>query len=178
MKTKNFEYYHRDIKQLKIDIFFRCLFSALFLGIFIWQLISVFTKENLSNLHIIVSVVVLICSLMLAVITFVFAFKDLRIIATIKMAGKCVSSVQILFSTKKNSFIKMYAYLIQFLTLATTLILVASITYTILQISYMSTISFYMPLLLLVCVAGYNAIYHIKDEIRTQDNVHEQQPLY
>ena len=181
MKTKTFEYFHKDIKQLKIDIIFRMIFSSLFLACFIWQIISMIViavNANITMLQGITSAFVLIGSLMLSVVTFSYAFKDLRIISAIKLNGKCVSSVNILFKTNKSSFIKLYSLLIQFLTLATSLVLVACVTYSILQITVLSTISFYMPLLLMMCVAGYNSIYHIKDEIRTQNTVQEQRPLY
>lgn len=178
MRSKKFEYFHRDIKQLKTDIIFRCVFSALFLGIFVWQLISVFINKNITSVQIVVSVIVLVSSLLFSAMTFVFAFKDLNIIATIKETGKCVSSVQILFSTNKTSFMRLYNLLISFLTLVTSLVLVACITYSILQVAFISTISFYMPLLIFICLSGYNAIYHIQDEIRTQQNVQEQQVLY
>lgn len=181
MKSKKFIYVHKDVKQLKIDIAFRILFSALFLGIFVWQftaMVMYIVKNKFSNVHGVVAAIVLISSLLLCLITFFYAFKDFQIIAAVKMSGQCVSSVSILFSTRNNSFIRLYNYLIQFLTLATTLVLIAALTYTILQITVLSTISFYMPLLLMICVSGYNSIYHIKDEIRTQETVQEQTPLY
>lgn len=181
MKTKTFEYFHKDIKQLKIDIIFRIIFSLLFLACFIWQIISmilVSINGKLSIIQGISAAFVLVGSLLLCVVTFSYAFKDLRIISAIKLNGKCVSSVNILFKTNKNSFIKLYNLLIQFLTLATTLVLIACVTYSILQITFLSTISFFMPLLLMLCVAGYNAIYHVKDEITTQNTVQEQRPLY
>ena len=126
----------------------------------------------------VVAAIVLISSLLLSLVTMSYAFKDFRIIAAIKMRGKCVSSVQILFKTNKTSFLWLYNFIMQFLALATSLVLIGCITYSILQVAYLSTISFYMPLLLMLCVASYNAIYHVKDEIYTQNNVNEQQPLY
>ena len=181
MRSKRFEYFHKDIKQLRIDIAFRILFSCLFLGIFIWQFVSMIidgVHGGLTATNGIVAAIVLISSILLCLVTFSYAFKDLRIIAAINMTGKCVSSVKILFSTEKKGFMNMYNLLIQILTLATTLILIACITYSILEITFLSTISFYMPLLLLICVSGYNSIYHIKDEITTQKTVQQQQPLY
>lgn len=181
MNTKRFEYYHKDIKQLKIDIIFRVIFSLLFIACFVWQMIStinVYLDNALTPIKALVSCIVLVSSILLCLITFFYAFKDFRIIAAINMNGKCVSSVQILFSTKKSGFLKLYSYLMQFLTLSVSLILVACITYSILQITILSTISFYMPMLLTICVSGYNSIYHIKDEIVTQQTVHEQQIYY
>ena len=181
MNTKRFEYYQKDVKQLKIDIVFRVVFSTLFIACFVWQMISTiktYLNGSLTVAKGVVSCIVLTGSILLCLITFFYAFKDFRIIAAIKMNGKCVSSVQILFSTKKSGFLKLYSYLMQFLTLAVSLILVACITYSILQVTVLSTISFYMPLLVTICVSGYNSIYHIKDEILTQQTVHEQQPIY
>ena len=181
MNSKRFEYYHKDIKQLKIDIFFRIVFSTLFMACFVWQIASTFsasTKGPLSNLQIVVSCLVLLTSLSMCFITFIYAFKDFRIIAAIKMNGKCVSTVSILFSTQKASFVKLYSYLIQLLSFAVTLVLIACITYSILQVAFLSTISFYMPLLVTICICGYNSIYHVKDEITTQNTVQQQQPLY
>jgi len=181
MNRKRFEYYHKDIKQLKIDIVFRIVFSILFMACFVWQMVSTVMasmKGPLSIMQIVVSCLVLLTSLSLCFITFIYAFKDFRIIAAIKMNGKCVSSVSILFSIKKASFVKLYSYLIQVLTLAVSLVLIACITYSILQVTILSTISFYMPLLVTICVSGYNSIYHVKDEITTQNTVQQQQPLY
>ncbi len=181
MNSKKFEYFHKDIKQLRIDICFRLFFSALFLALFVWQMITTGMsayKNDLSLFQGIISAIVLVSALLLFLVTFSYAFKDFRIIAAIKMQGKCVSSVNILFSTKKSGFIKLYSYLIQFLTLGTTLIFVACLTYSFLQVTVLSTISFYMPFLLMLCISSYNAIYHIKDEINTQNTVQEQRPLY
>ncbi len=182
MNSKKFEYFHKDIKQLKIDIIFRMIFSALFLIAFVWQMVSmiiVSIKDSLSIMQGSVATFVLITSLVLCLVTMSYAFKDLRIIAAIKMRGKCVSTVQILFKVdSKSSFLWLYNFIMQFLTIVTSLVLVACVTYSILEISYFSTISFYMPLLLTLCVASYNSIYHIKDEITTQKTVNEQQPLY
>ena len=181
MNAKRFEYFHKDIKQLKIDIGFRIFFSVLFIACFIWQMVLTITTSingSLSFMQGIVSGVVMVTSMVLCLVTFSYAFKDFRIISAIKMNGKCVSSVSILFSTKKAGFVRLYHYLIQFLTLAVSLILIAGITYSILQVTILSTISFYMPLLLTICVSGYNSIYHIKDEITTQNTVQEQRPLY
>ena len=181
MKSKKFEYVHKDIKQLRKDIAFRFLFSILFLSTFVWQITSMIiisVNGDLSLMQGISAAIVLISSLMLCFVTFLYAFKDLRIIAAIKMNGKCVSSVNILFSTKKSGFLKLYNFLMQFLTLATSLVLIACITYSILEITVLSTISFYMPLLFVICISGYNSIYHIKDEITTQNTVREQNPLY
>lgn len=181
MNSKKFEYYHRDVPQLKKDIVVRCFFSVIFLATFIWQIANIITensKTSPSIMQIIVSVIVLISSLILFCIVLLYAFKDFRIIGAIKMQGKCVSSVNILFSTKKSGFLKLYSLLIQFLTLATSLVLIACVTYSILQIAYLNSISFYMPMLLLICMSGYSSIYHIKDEIHTQKNVQMQQPEY
>lgn len=181
MNTKRFEYFHKDIKQLKKDIAFRVLFSFIFLVTFVWQIVAMVTvsiKGSLSIMQGVIAAIVLICSLMLCLVTMSYAFKDFRIIAAIKMKGKCVSSVKILFKTEKTSFLWLYNFIMQFLTLATTLVLIACVTYSILQVTYLATISYYMPFLLMICTSGYNSIYQVRDEILTQKNVQQQQPLY
>lgn len=181
MKLKRFVYVHKDIKQLKIDIAFRVLFSCLFLGVFVWQFVFMImygVQNRLTTPHNVISAIVLISSLLLCLVTFFYAFKDFRIIAAINMTGKCVSSVQILFSTNKTSFVKLYSYMSQLLALATSLVLIATITYSILQATVLSTISYYLPFLIMVCLSSYNSIYHIKDEMTTQNKVQEQRPLY
>ena len=177
MNSKKFEYQHKDIIGLKRDILFRSLFMILFLGVFVWQFIMMFTTK-LTVANSLVSASVLVTSLMLMSLSLMYIFKNFRIISAIKINGKCVSSVQVLIKTDKKSFIKLYCLLTQFLTLATTLILISSLTYTILQATYLSTVSFYMPLLMLVCVSGYNSIYHIKDEIKTQKTVQQYNATY
>lgn len=177
---KRFEYQHKDIGYLKKDIVFRTIFSVLFIGIFVWQIVNMFMglTSTTKNLEIVVSIIVLLSCLMLSFVSLTFVFKDFRIISAIKNNGKCVSSVQILIQTKKRSFIKLYNLLIQFFTLVTSLVLIATITYTILEATVLSSVSFFMPFLFMICISGLNSIYHIKDEIYTQNQVQEQQPLY
>lgn len=178
MNSKRFEFQHKDIEGLKKDIVFRSIFMFLFIAIFIWQIVMIAIEKNLVFAHIVIAITVLISSLMLTILSFMYVFKDFRIISAIKTNGKCVSSVQILMKTDKKSFIRLYNILIQLLTLATSLILICSITYSILQATYMSTISFYMPLLLLITMSGYNSIYHIKQEIKTQNTVQQFNSTY
>lgn len=177
---KRFEYQHKDIGYLKKDIAFRTIFSVLFIGIFVWQIVNMFMgfSSITQNLQIVTSIIVLISCLMLAFVSLTFVFKDFRIISAIKNNGKCVSSVQLLVQTKKRSFIWLYSLLIKFFTLVTSLVLIASVTYTILEVTFLSSISFFMPFLFMICLSGFNSIYHIKDEIHTQNYVQEQQPLY
>lgn len=181
MKVKNFEYHLKDVKQLKIDIAFRLFFSVLFVAIFVWQFASMAIlsgQKSLSTMHLIISVIVLFSTLLLFLATFAYALKDFRIISTIKSKGKCLMPISILFQSKKRGFLRLYYFLIQLLTFATTLLLVGCLTYSILQVAYLSSVSFYMPFLMMICISGYNSIYHIKDEIHTQETVLEQQPLY
>jgi len=181
MNSKIFEYTNKDSSYLKKDIAFRTFFSVLFLAIFVWQfasMVKLALKNSMNIMTIGVSVLVILCSLMMFIISMLYAFKDFRIMAAIKMNGKCVSSVQVLIRTKKRSFIWLYKLLIQILSVATALVLIAVITYSILQVSYYSTVSFYIPLLLLICISGFNSIYHIKDEMHIQNTVQEYHSMY
>ena len=89
------------------------------------------------------------------------------------MNGKCVSAVQMLIKTNKRSFLWLYNLLIQLLTLITSLTLICSATYAVLQATYLSMISYYLPFLVAVCLSGFNSIYHIKDEMHVQNTVQE-----
>lgn len=176
MNSKRFEYTTKDIPYLKRDIFFRALFAGLLIAVFLWQFIAIIYKTATSSITIMQiasSILVILCSLLLAFISFMYAFKDFRIISAIKLNGRCVSAVQMLIRTTKRSFIKLYSYLLEFLALITSLVLICSIVYAILEATYLSTTSFYMPLLFMICISGFNSIYHIKDEIHTQNHVQE-----
>ncbi|MBQ9795752.1 MAG: hypothetical protein IJW36_02165 [Clostridia bacterium] len=176
MNSKKFEYTNKDIPYLKRDITFRTIFSALLIVMFIWQFVSIVIvsiKSSLTIMQICSSILVFISTLLLSYISLLYVFKDFRIIAAIKMKGRCVSAVQMLIKTNKRSFIRLYNLVLQFITLLTVLVLICSLTYSILQATFFSTISFYMPLLLTICVAGFNSIYHVKDEIHIQNTVQE-----
>lgn len=176
MNSKRFEYTHKDLPYLKKDIVYRTCFIVLFLSVFVWQfgaMIKAAMSDSLFILQICSSVLVFITCLLLSFISLLYVFKDFRIIAAVKMNGKCVSAVQMLIRTNKRSFLWLYNLLIQFLTLVTAIILICSITYAILQATYLATISYYLPFLVAVCLSGFNSIYHIRDEIRVQNTVQE-----
>ncbi|MBQ8615765.1 MAG: hypothetical protein IJ415_04290, partial [Clostridia bacterium] len=132
MNSKRFEYTNKDIPYLKRDIVFRTIFSVLFLIIFAWQfvaLIKIAVQNSATIMEICSTIIVFVCCLMLSFVSLLYVFKDFRIIAAIKMSGRCVSSVQMLIRTNKKSFLWMYGVLIQLLTLITALVLISSITY-------------------------------------------------
>lgn len=181
MNRKKFDYFEKDIKPLKKDIFFRCVFAVLILATMVWQSYSFITgykNGGLSTLKIIVAGIVIITGAIFFLTLLSFVFKDYRIIGSIKTNGKCTSSVNILFNTDKTSFIKLYEFLMFFLSLSTGLVLVAGVTYSILEVAYFKTISFFMPMLILICLASFSSLYTIKDEIRTQRIVQLQSPKY
>ena len=176
MNSKRFEYTHKDIPFLKKDIVYRTFFILLFLCVFVWQFVDMIKaalNDSLFILQICSTVLVFISCLLLAYISLLYVFKDFRIIAAVKMNGKCVSAVQILIKTNKKSFIWLYNLLIQSLTLLTSIVLICSITYAILQATYFATISYYLPFLVAVCVSGFNSIYHIKNEMQVQNTLQE-----
>ena len=176
MNSKRFEYTHKDIPYLKKDIIHRAFFAVMFLIVFIWQFISMIQTEitdSLTILEVSSSVLVFINCLLLSFISLLYIFRNFRIIAAIKMNGKCVSAVQMLIKTNKRSFLWLYNLLIQLLTLITSLTLICSATYAVLQATYLSMISYYLPFLVAVCLSGFNSIYHIKDEMHVQNTVQE-----
>jgi len=176
MNSKRFEYTNKDIPYLKKDIFMRTFFAVLLLIVFVWQFVSaiqIAISSYLSIINLSATILVFVCTFMLSFISLLYTFKNFRIIAAIKMNGRCVSSVQILIKTNKKSFIWLYNFVVQILTLATSLVLICTLVYSFLQATYLSSISFYLPFLLMVCISGFNSIYHIKHEIYIQNSVQE-----
>jgi len=181
MNRRKFDYFEKDIKPLKKDIFFRCVFAVLILATMAWQsytLIVGYMDKSLSTLKIIVAGMVVFSGAIIFLTLLLFAFKDYRIIGAIKTNGKCTSSVNLLFNIEKSSFVRLYEFLMFFLSLSTALVLIAGITYSILEVTYFKTISFFMPMLVLICLSSFSSLYSIRDEIRTQRLVQLQSPKY
>ena len=181
MHLKKFEFTNKDIPFLKKDIVWRLSFTAMFCAIFIWQFIAFIvaqTKGLMSTGRIVATIFVLVLSLMLAFIGFIYSFKDIRIVAAIQKRGSCVSTVDVLFSIKKNSFIRLYDIVCQVLAYVSLFVLLCSITSMILNAAFYSTISYYMPILILLCVSGFNGVLHIKSEIKTMQTVLEYQSFH
>lgn len=181
MNSKKFEYQHKDVPFLKRNLVIRTIFTLIFLGIFAWQMISLFLIQmegSLSILQIVTSSFVMIMCLLLGFISLMYAFKYFRIMGAIKRRGKCVSTVQIIFSLKKTGFMKMYKILTELLTLLSVVILVCTATYSILSIAYYSTVSFYLPFLVALCLSGFSAVFQIDEEIKIVENVNQFNAIY
>lgn len=181
MKFKKLEYQHKDLPILKKDMIFRIIFMCLFLAIFIWQLISMFFNyfhDSLSNTMLIVSVFVMLISLILALTALIYAFRNINIINEIRHQGKAVRTISVISNNKKGSFLKMFNYLSKFIAFAMMLVLVCGITYSVLELVYFSSITFYMPILILFAISGFNSVYHIKMEMNTISSVQEYNALY
>lgn len=178
--NSKFEYHVKDIPFLKKDVFFRFLFFVGFLALFVWQTSITLIEsihENFNIFMLIVSGIVLIASLFMMLISMLYAMKNLRTISIIRKRGKCVSVVPLIFNTKKHSYIKLFQFINAVITLASIAVLVSAVTLTILNISY-STSTFYLPLLFLVCLAGFNSVFHIKNEISTSQFVSAFNSIY
>ncbi|MBE5741413.1 MAG: hypothetical protein E7351_02675 [Clostridiales bacterium] len=181
MNSKRFDYQHKDIPMLRKNIVLRALFAVMFAAVFVWQLITMITIKTdwvSSIIKLTCSVFVIIFSLLFSFVSLMYALKYFRIISVIKMKGRCVSSVELVFSTKKNGFLKLYSIVSSILTLLTSLVLICVITYAILEATYYSSISFFMPILIFICLSGYNSIYQISDEMNTQKHVEEYNSLF
>ena len=181
MKFKKLEYQHKDIPFLKKDTIYRILFMSLFFVIFIWQLVSMFIyyfNNTLTSLMLIISICVLLTSLMLTLIGLFYAFKDMNIINQIKHKGKATRVISIISDNKKGSFLRIYNVLSKFICFMMFIVLVCGVTYSVLEIIYYSSITFYMPILILFAISGFNSVYHIKAEMITIQNVQEFNSLY
>ena len=102
----------------------------------------------------------------------------MRVISVVNNHGRCVSSVDILLNTKKDSFIKLYAIVCEALTLLATIVLVCSFTYSALQAAYNETMSFYLPLLVTICLTAFYSVFHLRNEIKTVQTVNQYNSIY
>lgn len=173
---ERFEYQHKDIPMLKKDIFFRFLFMLIFVGIFAWQLVLLISnniKGTLTPTKTMFSLALLVFALLFAVVSFTYAFRSLNILQKVILNGSAVRNISILSNINKNSFLKIYSFINLLIALIMLAVLCCAITYSVLQYVYFTTISYYMPILLFVTVAGFNSVYHIKTEIKTIQNVRE-----
>lgn len=181
MKFKKLEYQHKDIPFLKKDTIYRMIFMCLFFIIFIWQLISMFTNyfnDTLSTLMLVISVCVLLTSLTLTLTGLFYAFKSINIMNQIRHTGKAVRTISVISNNKKGSFLKIFNILSKFIAFVMLIVLVCGVTYSVLEIIYYSSITFYMPILILFAISGFNSVYHIKIEMATIQNVQEYNALY
>ena len=104
--------------------------------------------------------------------------KSLVAMKEIKNQGRSVNSVKLLVKSDKNSFIKLYSILSIVLALVMLFVAVCGITYLILQLIYLKTYSFYLPILFFITVCGFNSVYHIRYEITTMKDVEKYNSRY
>lgn len=181
MNLKNFEYINKDVPFLKKDLLFRASFAVLFFAVFLIQLVATLKNLVVSSLsvgNIISSIVVLTTCGLFCFLSILYMIKNLRIIEVVNTKGKCVSSVDVLVKIDKSSFIKLYSIVCDILTLLASIVLICSFTYTFLQATYYSSISFYLPLLITIVLTSYYAVFHIKNEIKTIQTVNQYNSIY
>ena len=93
MNSKKFEYSSKDTPFLKRDVIFRAMFIALFLAVFIWQLVIVFSHnvKSLPVATIVVSVLTMIIAVLFILICLLYISKSINALSKIKKDGRCVS---------------------------------------------------------------------------------------
>lgn len=181
MNLKNFEYLNKDIPFLKKELIFRAIFIVLFSTLFLIQFIAMLQKLITNSLNIgmaISSGVVLITCVLFCFLSILYMLKTLRIINVVNNHGRCVSSVDILLNTKKDGFIKLYTSVCEILALLATIILTCSLTYSALQAAYYETISFYLPLLVTICLTAFYSVFHLRNELKTVQTVNQYNSIY
>lgn len=178
---KNFEYLNKDIPFLKKELLFRAVFTVLFFTVFLIQFISMLKNLIADTLNIgmaISSTVVILTCALFCVISIIYMLKTLNIISTVNNHGRCISSVDILLKTKKDSFIKLYSLVCDILAVIASIVLICSFTYAILEASYYATTSYYLPLLVTISFSAYYSVFHIKNEIKTLQTVNQYNSIY
>ena len=181
MNSKFFEYSSKDKPFLKKDIGMRIVFMSLFSLVFLWQFISIIVcavRRTLTNLNLFVGLFACIIMLSFILVCLLYMNKSLVAMKEIKNQGRSVNSVKLLVKSDKNSFIKLYSILSIVLALVMLFVAVCGITYLILQLIYLKTYSFYLPILFFITVCGFNSVYHIRYEITTMKEVEKYNSRY
>lgn len=181
MNLKQFEYLNKDIPFLKKDIAFRLFFALVYFAVFVWQFASVTIKSihnSITTPMIVSTVAVLVICLLFVGLSLMYCFKSFKILGVVKKKGRCISRVEILFNTEKKGFVKLYSYITEFLTIICSIVLLCSAIYTMLEIAYISSISYYMPVLATICCGGFYSAYHINTEINIVKNVQMYNSIY
>lgn len=176
MGKKTFEYFHKDIPLLKKDMRTRLSFVILFSICFIAQLGLLIYKlytRSATTFMAVVSAIVMLFALIFTILSLSFAFKDLQLINGIKKSGSVIHEMSLLPSISNDKAVKIYLMICKILAVAMLLVLACGITYNVLEIIYFSTFSFFIPMLVLVCIVGFNTVYHVKHEIETIQNTKE-----
>ena len=121
MNLKKFEYLNKDIPFLKKDIAFRVVFALIYFAVFVWQFVSLMMHtingEHISIPMIISTAFVMILAVLFAGLSLMYCFKSFKVLGVINKNGRCVSSVEILFNTNKRSFIKLYSFITEALSI-------------------------------------------------------------
>jgi len=181
MNQKKFEFQHKDLPFLHKDYKMRIFYVFLFIAIFIAQVAMLaysFSKGNTSTTMIISSGAIMLVSLMLVILSLSFALRSLRLMNVIKIHGYAVTAISVLPSMNKVKFSKVYAFMSEIVAVATLLVLACGVTYSLLEFVYFTTFSFYLPLLLLVTIVGFNTVYHVNHEIKMIQSIKEYNPAY
>ncbi len=182
MLTKKFEYHYKDVPTLRKDTSVRVLFSVLFFIVFFWQTIMCFfmfaNEQEITALTIGSTIFVMVFSLIMGLISLLFAVRDVKILNQIRQRGKAIRPLTPVFGIEKNSFAKLY-YIINFIiVIAMIAVLSCGITMFVLEIIYYSNVSYYLPILFVISLTGFNCVYHISNEINTVKSVQEFNSIY
>ncbi len=181
MKIERLEYLNKDIPLLKKDVAMRLLFMFLFLATFIWQFVLLvlnYMRGTLTSIRTILSVILLVSALMFTIISLIYAFRSFNIIQKVTVHGSSIKNITVISNIKKRSFLRIYFVITELISIAMLVVLACTTTYSILQYIYFTTFSYYLPILLFITIAGFNSVYHIKQEISTIQNVREYNSLF
>ena len=181
MGKKRFEYQHKDKPALKKDIAFRLMFAVLFLGVFVWQIIDlVLVKKNgnATALNIVIGAIVLFFALMFILVAILYAIHDINTLRQINKNGKSIRVVTVFNVKSKTSIVKLYSAVTKIIAIVMLLLFCSACTYSVLQFVHYSTIPYYLPALLLLCLSGFNAVFHINAQIDLMKNVYEYHSVY
>lgn len=173
MKNSFYTFQYKDIPYLKKDFKTRLLFSALFLAVFVWQLFSLLLKKennDISILELVICVVVMVATLLFAMVSFSYFVKSFSDCKKVRSKIPAYTSVVNTSKPTKNGFITMYLKVSKIIAVLSAILLLCVVTYSVLTFVYYETVSFYLPLLAVIVISGFNGAYHIESQIYIMQN--------
>ncbi|MBE7076898.1 MAG: hypothetical protein E7374_03280 [Clostridiales bacterium] len=176
MTTRKFDFHASNIPLLKRDMITRLIFTFLFLGVFFYQFTVLFIDylhDKVGLLKISVGIVLLFLSMMFCLLSFLYAYKDMKIMNKVKKNKVHTTNVAILFPPKSQKTAKFYLIVQEILSIIALLGFVWYLTYSILEYAYNHTYTFYLPLIAFIALTGFNTVYHIRNEMKILDQVQE-----
>ena len=181
MNFKTFEYKRDDIKMLNKDSTLRLIFIALMGVVLVWQVYSLTLaiKDKSLNIGKLISVcAVCFIGIVMLIYSISTIVRNMRIVNVVNTKGRCASSVSMLFDPSKTGILNLYSILSKVVAALSLVVLACSLTTLALQANVTYSISFYLPLLVSLCLISLYSVHQVQHEVKIAKTVDEFNKIY